>query len=192
MPPHTATPRSPAAASLLEVEQAGRPGGLHHRPARLTARSTTQHSSAILFGGEDPCQFLAAELRPVPPQPNCPQSMRIYEDHRKLAADFLRVQAEAAELRSYKAQLVEQIQENEAREVEGAAQPSQQQLQQFSQLREEKDALLAFREKLEEQLQLIEAAQQKRSAGSSAHSSQGGSSTTGTDEWVVVNSKPPG
>ena len=64
--------------------------------------------------------------------------MRIYEDHRKLAADFLRVQAEAAELRSYKAQLVEQIQENEAREAEGAARPSQQQLQQFSQLREEK------------------------------------------------------
>ena len=48
MPPHTATPRSPAAASLLEVEQAGRPGGLHPLPARLTARSTTQHSSAIL------------------------------------------------------------------------------------------------------------------------------------------------
>ena len=28
--------------------------------------------------------MLAPDLRPIPPQPNCPQSMKIYEDHRKV------------------------------------------------------------------------------------------------------------
>ena len=28
------------------------------------------------------CDLLSMDLRPVPPQPNCPQSMKIYEDHR--------------------------------------------------------------------------------------------------------------
>ena len=26
--------------------------------------------------------FLSIDLRPVPPQPNCPQSMKIYDEHR--------------------------------------------------------------------------------------------------------------
>ena len=28
------------------------------------------------------CDLLAVDLRPVPPQPNCPQSMKIFENHR--------------------------------------------------------------------------------------------------------------
>ena len=35
------------------------------------------------------CDLLAPELRPVAPQPNCPQSMKIYEDHRNVSVLFL-------------------------------------------------------------------------------------------------------
>ena len=31
------------------------------------------------------CEMLSPDLRPIPPQPNCPQSMQIYEDHRKVS-----------------------------------------------------------------------------------------------------------
>merc|ERR1712107_312800 len=91
------------------------------------------------------CDFLAPDLRPVPPQPNCAQSMKIYEDHRKMAAEYLQVKTEMAELRNYKAQLQEQLSQGEEA--------------QFAQLQSEKEALLAFKEKLAEQLAMIEAAQ---------------------------------
>ena len=35
------------------------------------------------------CDLLAPELRPVAPQPNCPQSMKIYEDHRNVSCDLI-------------------------------------------------------------------------------------------------------
>ncbi len=35
------------------------------------------------------CDLLAPELRPVAPQPNCPQSMKIYEDHRNVSGDLI-------------------------------------------------------------------------------------------------------
>ena len=46
---------------------------------------------------------------------------------------------------------------------------------------------MAFKEKLGEQLALIEEAQNKR--GGSAHSSQ--DSGAGNSGWVMVNTKPP-
>ena len=30
------------------------------------------------------CEFLSPDLRPIPPQPNCAQSMQIYEEHRQV------------------------------------------------------------------------------------------------------------
>ena len=31
-------------------------------------------------------EMLDPDLKPVPPQPNCPQSMQIYDDHRRVSA----------------------------------------------------------------------------------------------------------
>ena len=36
--------------------------------------------------------MLDPDLRPVPPQPNCPDSMQIYHNHRQMAADFVKFQ----------------------------------------------------------------------------------------------------
>ena len=33
--------------------------------------------------------MLDPDLRPIPPQPNCPQSMQIYEDHRLVSWKIL-------------------------------------------------------------------------------------------------------
>jgi len=157
------------------------------RNTQIRIESTNRTSAAFLYGSRETmfdtaCEFLDPDLRPVPPQPNCPQSMKIYEDHRQMAAEYLHVKTELAELRKYKTQLTDKIKQNQ--EVENLATPTQDEVIQFTQLKSEKEALLAFREKLTEQLTLIEAAQTKKSG--SAHSSRGS-----TDDWVVVNSKPP-
>jgi len=195
MPPRVTRPVSRATkdeinpaemdAQLARVLAAG-PGGSTGQPT-IKIQSTNRSSAAFLYGSReamyDNCEFLSPELRPVPPQPNCPQSMKIYEDHRQMAAEYLRVKQELTDLRSYKAQLQEKVKQNE--ELDNLPTPTEEEVQNFNQLKEEKDALLAFREKLAEQLSLIEAAQSKKTGGS-AHST-GGS----TDGWVVVNPKPP-
>merc|ERR1719205_343730 len=125
------------------------------QPAALRIQRIDTTSAAFLYGSRDTmldtaCDFLAPDLRPVPPQPNCAQSMQIYENHRKMAAEYLQVKTEMAELRQYKAQLQEQLAAGE-----GAAEEETQ----YARLRAEKEALVAFREKLAEQLAMIEAAQ---------------------------------
>merc|ERR1712192_193591 len=86
---------------------------------------------------------------------------------------------EMAELRNYKAQLQEQLSKGEE------AQANQDEAN-FAQLQSEKDALMAFKEKLAEQLAMIEAAQAQTGSGESAHS-------TGSGEgWVVVGDSQGG
>jgi len=154
------------------------------QPAALRIQRIDTASAAFLYGSRDTmldtaCDFLAPDLRPVPPQPNCAQSMKIYEDHRKMAAEYLQVKTEMAELRNYKAQLQEQLSKGEE------AQANQDEAN-FAQLQSEKEALMAFKEKLAEQLAMIEAAQAQTGSGESAHS-------TGSGEgWVVVGDSHQG
>jgi len=185
MPPHVRVSNATKASINCSQMDAQLEAALRNTQIRI--ESTNRTSATFLYGSRETmldtaCEFLAPDLRPVPPQPNCPQSMKIYEDHRQMAAEYLRVKTELSELRKYKTQLTEKIKEN--KEVENLSTPTQEDSTQFTQLKSEKEALLAFREKLTEQLTLIEAAQTKKSG--SAHST-GGS----TDGWVVVNSKPP-
>jgi len=185
MPPHVRVSNATKASINCNEMDAQLEAVLRNTPIRI--ESTNRTSNTFLYGSRETmldtaCEFLSPELRPVPPQPNCPQSMKIYEDHRQMAAEYLHVKTELSKLRNYKAQLTEKIKQNQ--EMDELATPTQEDENQFVQLKSEKEALLAFREKLTEQLALIEAAQTKKSG--SAHST-GGS----TEGWVVVNSKPP-
>jgi len=152
------------------------------QPAALRIQRIDTASAAFLYGSRDTmldtaCDFLAPDLRPVPPQPNCAQSMKIYEDHRKMAAEYLQVKTEMAELRNYKAQLQDQLAKGETE-----AQASQDEAQ-FAQLQSEKEALMAFKEKLAEQLAMIEAAQAQTGSAESTGSGEG---------WVVVGDSHQG
>merc|ERR1712107_963737 len=122
-------PRLPIAPQTTSTPSRPTSGALP--PAALRIQRIDTASAAFLYGSRDTmldtaCDFLAPDLRPVPPQPNCAQSMKIYEDHRKMAAEYLQVKTEIAQLQS------------------------------------EKEALLAFKEKLAEQLAMIEASQAQK------------------------------
>ena len=43
--------------------------------------------------------LLDPDLRPIPPQPNCADSMQIYQNHRQMAADFVKVQTDLMDLK---------------------------------------------------------------------------------------------
>ncbi|XP_023336056.1 uncharacterized protein LOC111707228 [Eurytemora carolleeae] len=120
------------------------------------------------------CDLLSMDLRPVPPQPNCPQSMKIYEDHRLMAAEYMRIKAEQADLLRYKQELQEKLLQADSETL------TSEKALEYTQLKSEKDALMAFRDKLKEQLTLIEAAQNSKKPGSNT------SSHGNTEDWVIV------
>merc|ERR1711953_619375 len=57
--------------------------------------------------------MLEPDLRPVRPQPNSPESMQIYADHRLMAAEFLELQKEIENVKNYKLDLEEQLRQSE-------------------------------------------------------------------------------
>ncbi|XP_059083816.1 serine/threonine-protein kinase phg2-like [Tigriopus californicus] len=122
-------------------------------------------------------EHLDPDLRPVAPQPNCPQSMKIYNDHRWLAARFVDVEQEIVDLQGYKAQLEERLAADTSNlpPDHGADNPDDsippEDVQKLMQLRSEKDALLQFQDKLSTQLQLIKRARQKSKDPSTSSSS---------------------
>lgn len=124
-------------------------------------------------------ELLDPELRPIPPQPNCAQSMQIYEDHRRMASDYVEVKRELSDLQRYKAELLEQLNEPEVSVL------PQEEVEKYARLKSEKEALLQFKEKLSTQLQLI-----KKAQGQDPNSSGSVPSTsTVDDDWVLVHDK---
>jgi len=61
------------------------------------------------FVFEDIFEMIDADLQPVKPDPNCADSMAVYENHRKLAADYLKLQTEVTLLSTRKKQLEERL-----------------------------------------------------------------------------------
>lgn len=82
--------------------------------------------------------MLEPELKPIPPQPNCHESMRVYEDHRLMAADFLEVQKQLQDMRSYKKELEDQLRQSEIQMEELAAKSDKEEVKKFIQLSKEK------------------------------------------------------
>ena len=74
-------------------------------------------------------EMLDPELRPIPPQPNCPQSVQIYNDHRLMAADYFDVRREMDDLSRYKEELKRRLAETNAEDSPVSTQREQQQQQ---------------------------------------------------------------
>merc|ERR1712066_1074859 len=104
-------------------------------------------------------EMLDPDLKPVPPQPNCPESMQVYEEHRIMAADYLAMQKQLDDMRNIKADLEEKLRQSETQMDELASKSDNEQVKKFVQQQKEKDSLMQFRDKLTTQLQMIKKAQ---------------------------------
>merc|ERR1712004_693166 len=103
--------------------------------------------------------MLEPDLRPVRPQPNSPESMQIYADHRLMAAEFLELQKEIESIKNYKLDLEEQLRQSELQMDEVAAKSDSEEAKKIRSASKRKDQLVQFKEKLSTQLQLIKKAQ---------------------------------
>jgi len=118
--------------------------------------------------------MLDPELRPVPPQPNCPDSMQIYQNHRQMAADFVKIQTDLIDLKRIKCELEEKL--NSECCVDG------EEAEKVFRLNAEKESLVQFNKKLKTQLRLIKNALAKQEFGGAQQTS-----STVDGDWVVVH-----
>ena len=125
--------------------------------------------------------LLDPDLRPIPPQPNCADSMQIYQNHRQMAADFVKVQTELMDLKKTKNELEDKL------NLEcSAAGPE---TDKVFMLNSEKESLVQFSKKLKTQLRLINNALVKQDpvAASQQHQHQPNAAAIDEGDWVVVH-----
>lgn len=98
--------------------------------------------------------MLDPQLHPITPNTSCQQSVQIFEQHKQLAQEYLKVQTEIAYLSRYKAQLAERLSE-----AEGLSQLDQQDSERHQEelrkLENERESLLALHRNLKRQLDII-------------------------------------
>lgn len=115
------------------------------------------------------------QLRPVDPDPRCPQSMQIFREHKQLAQEYLKVQTQMAYLSRNKDYLMEKLSE-----AEGLSQLDQQDVEEqqevLRELANEKENLVLQHRNLQRQLDLI----------------RHNRSNNQEDGWVVIPHQDPG
>ncbi|KAF5291393.1 hypothetical protein FQR65_LT01703 [Abscondita terminalis] len=103
--------------------------------------------------------MLDPHLRPATPDSTDPNSLLLFEEHKKLAQEYFKVQTELA----YLSQTKSKLQESQCKE-------QQQQRQTIEQLQSEKNALLLLKKSLEKQKELL--------CANMGHSQ--------SDDWILV------
>uniref|UniRef100_A0A4W6DGA3 Mitogen-activated protein kinase kinase kinase 7 n=1 Tax=Lates calcarifer TaxID=8187 RepID=A0A4W6DGA3_LATCA len=126
---------------------------------------TTQPLPSLLFSdtnGSDnsiPMAYLTLDhqLQPLAPCPNSKESMAVFEQHCKMAQEYLKVQTEIALLIQRKKELIAELDQDEKDQ-----QNTSRLVQEHKKLLEENKSLSTYYQKCKKQLELIRVQQQKR------------------------------
>uniref|UniRef100_A0A9J7XFP3 Mitogen-activated protein kinase kinase kinase 7 n=1 Tax=Cyprinus carpio carpio TaxID=630221 RepID=A0A9J7XFP3_CYPCA len=97
------------------------------------------------------------QLQPLAPCPNSKESMAVFEQHCKMAQEYLKVQTEIALLIQRKKELIDELDQDE-KDQQNACRLAQE----HKKLLEENKSLSTFYQQCKKQLELIRAQQQKR------------------------------
>ncbi|XP_048841363.1 mitogen-activated protein kinase kinase kinase 7 isoform X1 [Brienomyrus brachyistius] len=97
------------------------------------------------------------QLQPLAPCPNSKESMAVFEQHCKMAQEYLKVQTEFALLIQRKTELIAELDQDEKDQ-----QNTSRLVQEHKKLLEENKSLSTYYQKCKKQLELIRAQQQKR------------------------------
>ncbi|XP_022243723.1 mitogen-activated protein kinase kinase kinase 7-like isoform X2 [Limulus polyphemus] len=122
--------------------------------------STSQDLNAYLL--------LEPKLQPLPPAHSCWESVAIFEEHQKMAQEYLQVQTEVKFLTERREELSKALQEDQ--------QKTSSFMEEYLQLRSEVESLCQLRQSLKLQLELIIKQRQKRP----------GPNNSSSEDWVVV------
>uniref|UniRef100_A0A3Q1GBI5 Uncharacterized protein n=1 Tax=Acanthochromis polyacanthus TaxID=80966 RepID=A0A3Q1GBI5_9TELE len=102
-------------------------------------------------------QYLCVYFQPLAPCPNSKESMAVFEQHCKMAQEYLKVQTEIALLIQRKKELIAELDQDEKDQ-----QNTSRLVQEHKKLLEENKSLSTYYQKCKKQLELIRVQQQKR------------------------------
>uniref|UniRef100_A0A8C1NBL4 Mitogen-activated protein kinase kinase kinase 7 n=1 Tax=Cyprinus carpio TaxID=7962 RepID=A0A8C1NBL4_CYPCA len=159
-------PFAPAADILFDQLQDSRNNSRSSSPSvRMITPDRTGTESIVLLlntNGSDnsiPMAYLTLDhqLQPLAPCPNSKESMAVFEQHCKMAQEYLKVQTEIALLIQRKKELIDELDQDE-KDQQNACRLAQE----HKKLLEENKSLSTYYQQCKKQLELIRAQQQKR------------------------------
>ncbi|XP_034192855.1 mitogen-activated protein kinase kinase kinase 7 [Osmia lignaria lignaria] len=122
-------------------------------------------------------RLLDADLRPLTPDQTCERSKEIFEEHKQLAQEYLKVQTEIALLSQHKNEMLKNLTIDSLRQQE-----------ELRKLEEEKGALIQLYRNLKRQLEIMKNQRMNNVLSSNA---QIGPTVSGNDGWFVVPRPDP-
>ncbi|MBN3283439.1 M3K7 kinase, partial [Polyodon spathula] len=129
-------------------------------PSEKVARRSTDDSSDT-SGSDNPIPMayltLDHQLQPLAPCPNSKESMAVFEQHCKMAQEYLKVQTEIALLLQRKNELIAELDQDEKDQ-----QNTSRLVQEHKKLLDENNSLSTYFQQCKKQLELIRAQQPKR------------------------------
>ncbi|XP_021957810.1 mitogen-activated protein kinase kinase kinase 7 [Folsomia candida] len=163
-------------------------GKIDTNTSRGSGSSGTSFGNRESKGGGDSLYdnaylMLEPEFQPISPATDISESMRIFEEHKKLAKDYLQTRTEIECLLQAKKDLEQQLREQEKYGPFGGQRDSQRILKEWRELKSENESLVQYHRNLKKQLEIIKSRKQP------------GHSTAGTQEfepepgWVMVSRK---
>lgn len=123
------------------------------------------------------CRLLDADLRPLTPDNTCERSLEIFEEHKQIAQEYLKVQTEIALLSQHKNEMLKNLSLDSLR-----------QQQELQKLEDEKESLVKLYRNLKRQLQIMKA-QRINGALTNAGGPTIPPAVSGNNGWVVVPSR---
>ncbi|KAK5604175.1 Mitogen-activated protein kinase kinase kinase 7 [Crenichthys baileyi] len=131
-------------------------------PDKTNSRSYFPHDDPTDTNGSDnsiPMAYLTLDhqLQPLAPCPNSKESMAVFEQHCKMAQEYLKVQTEIALLIQRKKELIAELDQDEKDQ-----QNTSRLVQEHKKLLEENKSLSTYYQKCKKQLEQIRMQQQKR------------------------------
>ncbi|XP_071631322.1 mitogen-activated protein kinase kinase kinase 7 [Temnothorax longispinosus] len=136
-------------------------------------KKNNQSSSTTSEDLGNVCRLLDADLRPLTPDDTCKLSREIFEEHKQIAEEYLKVQTEIALLSQHKNEMLKNLSVDSLR-----------QQQELRKLEDEKESLLKLCRNLTRQLQIMK--DQRGALTSAAAASTIGPAVSGNNGWVVV------
>ncbi|CAL8108430.1 unnamed protein product [Orchesella dallaii] len=120
------------------------------REQRYFGSAESEEARESLF--ENAYLMLDQDLQPITPATDLPESIRIFEEHKALAKEYLQAQMDIEDLLQTKHDLEKQVHENKAN---GPRMSNQDMVQEWRELQSENESLVQFHKKLKRQLELI-------------------------------------
>ncbi|XP_050590385.1 mitogen-activated protein kinase kinase kinase 7-like [Bombus affinis] len=143
----------------------------------LKIKNTAQSNSTTDKDLDNVYRLLDADLRPLTPDQTCERSKEIFEEHKQLAQEYLKVQTEIALLGQHKNEMLKNLTIDSLRQQE-----------ELRKLEDEKESLIKLYRNLKRQLEIMK---NQRTNNALLSNAQVGPTVSGNNGWFVVPCQNP-